>query len=77
MVGDRGSSFMQVSVLDAEAATSRSVRPIGSSSDPESHHYNDETNRYVLRDPDASYKVNPFTDQEVFDYAEATKTLKW
>ena len=77
MVGDRGSSFMQVSVLDAETATSRSVRPIGSSSDPGSHHYNDETNRYVLRDPEESYKANPFTDQEVLDYAEDVKTLKW
>ena len=78
MIGENGSSFMKVTVLEPGAVTSRSVRPIGSSDDPTSPHYNDETARYVLRDPEASYKICPFTDQEVtVDYLESSQTLKW
>ncbi len=78
MVGDSGSSYMQVSVLEPGAVTSRSVRPIGSSGDPESPHYNDETARYVQDEPELSYKANPFTDREVTEeYLESTETLAW
>ncbi len=78
MIGDRGSSFMQVTVLETAGVTSRSVRPIGSSGDPTSPHYNDETARYVEEDPELSYKANPFTDREVtVDYLESTETLTW
>ncbi len=73
-----GSSFMQVSVLDPGNVDSRSVRPIGSDGDPGSPHYNDETARYAERDPDLSYKPNPFTDSDVTTvYLESTKVLQW
>ena len=55
IVGDSGSSFMQVTVLESGGATSRSVRPIGSSDDPASAHYNDETSRYVEYEPETAY----------------------
>lgn len=70
-----GSSFSQVSVLTPEGITSHSVRPIGASSDPESPHYNDETARFALRDPELSYKPNPFTDEEVMQTYFASKTV--
>jgi acyl-homoserine-lactone acylase len=78
MVGDSGSSYMQVTVLGPAAVTSRSVRPIGSSGNPASPHFNDETDRFVKEDPELSYKANPFTEQEVtVDYLESTETLVW
>jgi len=78
MVADHGSSFMQVSALSSGAVTSRSVRPIGSSSDPANPHYNDETARFVEENPESAYRANPFTDQEVTEiYLESTNTVEW
>jgi acyl-homoserine lactone acylase PvdQ len=80
MVGTSGSSFMQVTALGPEEVTSRSVRPIGSSDDPTSVHYNDETARFVQDDPEMAYKVNPFADEDILPggvYWEATKVLEW
>lgn len=71
-----GSSFLQITVLTPGATSSWSLRPIGSSSDPSSPHYNDETERFAARDPDHSFKFCPFTHQQVAtDYLESTTRL--
>jgi acyl-homoserine lactone acylase PvdQ len=73
-----GSSFMQVTELTAAGVSSRSVRPLGSSADPDSPHYADETARYAERNPETSFKPNPFSAYEVVTgHLESTTVLSW
>ena len=80
IVGEGGSSFMQVTVLESAGLSSRSVRPIGASDDPSNPHFNDETARFVEDDPETAYKANPFADGDILPggaYWESTRVLEW
>lgn len=72
IIADAGSSFLQVTVLDADCVVSRAARPIGASGDSGSPHYNDETLRFAARDPNVTFRPSVFTDEEVTElYVES------